>query len=503
MQVKKGLKNIVYSIGGQMITMIIGILIPRLVIISYGSEINGLLSSISSVMAYLALLEAGLGSVTCQALYKPIASDDKGQINKILAAASYNYKRTGIIYIIALSVIAVIYPFVIKGDLNSFLVIALVILCGAPNVINYLFQRKYLTLLEAVGDHYIMSNVQTVLNIVASLSKVVLLKCGYNVIVVQAIYSLVSLAQMIYIYAYIKKKYSWVNLNCEKDFSGFKQQKGALLHQVCSLITNSTDTIILTFFCSLQIVSIYGMYNMLYNIIYNAIYTVNSSLVFILGQSFQKGEEYYKKVIDAYETLYITLASALLLVTYIMIIPFLKLYTAGADINYIDAWLPILFLMIKMLNSIRNASINTITVSGHFNDTAKHAIIEAAINLIVSVVSVSFIGMPGVLVGTVLAFAYRCVVAIRFANKKILRRNCKHSIRTSLINILLVVIGVCVSNEISYPIDNYLKLIFVAGIVAAVVLLIFAVINSIADRETVKMIIAFLKSKISQRKQKE
>ena len=62
MNLTKGIKNISYSFVGQFVSLALGIVIPRLVIVSYGSEVNGLLSSIKQVMTYFALLWAGLAS---------------------------------------------------------------------------------------------------------------------------------------------------------------------------------------------------------------------------------------------------------------------------------------------------------------------------------------------------------------------------------------------------------------------------------------------------------
>ena len=85
MNTKRGLNNILYGILSQVITMGISIIVPRLVLINLGSETNGLLHSISTVFTYLSLLEAGVGKATNQALYKPLASDDKNEINRIMA----------------------------------------------------------------------------------------------------------------------------------------------------------------------------------------------------------------------------------------------------------------------------------------------------------------------------------------------------------------------------------------------------------------------------------
>ena len=142
MNLKNGMKNISYSIIGQGVSLLIGILVPRLIIVSYGSEINGLLSTISTIISYLALLEAGVGAATCQALYQPIVNKNNQRINQILSATHYYYRRTGGAYFLLIVLIAFVYPILIKSSLPYWLTWVLIIINGMPGVINFFFQRK-------------------------------------------------------------------------------------------------------------------------------------------------------------------------------------------------------------------------------------------------------------------------------------------------------------------------------------------------------------------------
>ena len=83
MNTKRGLNNIIYGILSQAVTLGLGLIIPRLVLVNLGSEANGLLHSISTVFTYLTLLEAGVGKATSQALYKPLSEDNRNKINSI------------------------------------------------------------------------------------------------------------------------------------------------------------------------------------------------------------------------------------------------------------------------------------------------------------------------------------------------------------------------------------------------------------------------------------
>ena len=77
MKARRSVYNLIFGFGSLLITISFGIVIPRLFLINFGSEVNGLMSSISQVFVYLALFEAGVGTASIQALYKPISTGVK------------------------------------------------------------------------------------------------------------------------------------------------------------------------------------------------------------------------------------------------------------------------------------------------------------------------------------------------------------------------------------------------------------------------------------------
>ena len=81
---RNSINNLIWGIVGNIVTAAVAIIIPRLFIVNYGSEINGLLASIRQVYVYLALLEVGIGDASVVALYAPIGKKDYNAANRIL-----------------------------------------------------------------------------------------------------------------------------------------------------------------------------------------------------------------------------------------------------------------------------------------------------------------------------------------------------------------------------------------------------------------------------------
>lgn len=93
MKLKKGIYNLLCGVGTQIIILAMGIIVPRLILLGYGSEVNGLLNTVTQIYGYVALLEAGVGITTIQALYKPIAVKDTQAISELYVAAEKYYHR--------------------------------------------------------------------------------------------------------------------------------------------------------------------------------------------------------------------------------------------------------------------------------------------------------------------------------------------------------------------------------------------------------------------------
>ena len=136
----KSAKNFFFLAVNEAIAIAFGLILPRMFIISYGSEVNGLLNSLSQFLVCLNLFEAGIGGVTLQALYKPVAEDDWDAISGVMASSSRYYKRAGLFYLTGLLALTGIYPLVVDSSLPFGTVAGAVFFSGAGYVVLFYFQ---------------------------------------------------------------------------------------------------------------------------------------------------------------------------------------------------------------------------------------------------------------------------------------------------------------------------------------------------------------------------
>jgi len=264
-----------------------------------------------------------------------------------------------------------------------------------------------------------------------------------------------------------KKKYAQIDFKAEPDNAALEQKNSFVVHEVSSAIFSSTDVILLSIFCDLKIASIYAIYNLVFSAVNQLIYQVHNGCFYILGQSYNKDKNKYPYVHDLYDTLYIAMVFAVISVTYLLINPFVALYTSGvSNIDYVDSFLPILFALIQLLSCCRITASNLVKISGHAKNTVGRSILESALHIIASVILVQFLGIYGVLLGTILALLYRTNDFIIYSNRRILKRS---PIRQYFVLVVFfVVFGgvVIVSNHMRLDFNNYLQF-FGAGLAFA------------------------------------
>lgn len=497
------MRNLMWGIIGNIVTSVVAIIIPRLFIVNYGSEVNGLLSSIRQIYVYLALLEVGIGDAAVVAMYGPIAKQDHKSVNEIMSATNYYYKRIGVIYGLSVIGMAIIYPLLLDTTIPYMVCLLVIILQGSGSVISYMVQGKYNMLLRVDNRNYVTTNLGTVTSVLTDVCRIILLLQGYSIVAVQTTYLVFNLLKMFFISWYIKKNYKWLDLTATPNFKAVSKNKAVFIHQISSLVFSHTDVLILTFVCGLKTVSLYSMYASIYSIVNNIISIISNSVQSALGQIFNSDRKKYFVLQEAFEVYYLAIVFALFCITSIFILPFMKLYTAGADMNYVDWRLMVLFGLYQLLSYGRVSSNQIISFAGAFRETKFAAILEMVINLVVSFVCVFKFGIYGVLLGTIAALLYRANDIILFANLKIMKRSAWPTYRRWIVNFVLLLILTAFFMNLKLTINNYLEFFLHAAWVTIVVLTIFIGLNTALEagaRETAKFYIKNIVTKLAEKR---
>ncbi len=481
------LNNMISQIAVQLATLIAGILVPRFIILYYGSEINGLASSVTQIVNYVALIEAGLGTASIHALYKPLAKKDYLGASAVCVSTKRFFSKIGWYFTAAVLVIAMAYPLLVKGETNKVTISLLIVTIAATNIFEYFFHAKYRVLLTADQRLYIIGYARAIGMVLQTVVKLILIFMHFNVLFVYLVSSLIMLLRILFVRAYIKKKYLWLNYSVEPDDGALSQRKALVWHQIAGLIVNNSSSIVLSVAVpsGLSLASIYAVYNMIISNIYNLVTgTFSNGIVAMFGQARAiESESVFRQRYRQYEYGYYILASVVYGTMATMLIPFISLYTRSADIDYVSYPIAVLFLIVGILNATRVPGSMLINATGHFTQTKNRALIEAGVNLIFMLLLVKPFKIQGILLASIISFLYRVPDIILYVNKNILRDTPLLSIRRALRMWLCCGLSVSVLTFLLIPanIGTWSEWVIYGILSALITFVITIVINSLVE----------------------
>lgn len=494
MQKSKILKNLIAGFGSKIVVIALGFIIPRIILVNYGSDVNGIINSIGQIFGYMALLEAGIGFAAENMLYKPIVEKDRAGVSYVATVAQRYFNKFTILYAIGVMVMAVVIPLTWKSNVEKTTIFLLIFFEGMSGVLSFLFTETPLAILRADGKSYVYNAIGALRAVLGQSAKIIIFSLGIRIDALQFTFCLITLVQIIIYKWYFKKHYSWIDYHAAPKNAKLKNRKSYVTSEIAWVIFSSTDLIILSTFADTVVSSVYSIYNMVIGSVTTVMHTIYNSVVYLLGQAYFENIEKYKKVHDAFNSVFVGAQTVLMSVTYILIIPFIRLYTKGvSDTNYIYEYVPLLFCLIQLLSFSSYVTKNLANIAGYAKQSGNISVIEAILNLILSLLLVGKLGIYGVLLATVISLPLKVIYCIYLSDKKILKRSYKKTVKILGINYLCFFTAVILEKYIQLKIDNYLQF-FGAGIVTTIIcLLVGMTANILVNPECIEIVKLFYK----------
>ena len=489
MRTKRTIKNMLFNVFQQIVGIIVSFILPPMIISHFGSVINGLVSTIKEIMRYAGLVGAGIAATSTYALYKPLANNDKKKVNGIYNATNKMFIKSGNIFTIIILLSSLIYPFIAEGEVNKITVGLLVIVMGIAGLSEFYVIGKYQSLLNAEQKNYVVAIAQTVGNIFNIIVAFILIKLNQNIVIVQLGASIIYVMRILIITLYIKKHYKYLDNKVTPLESEIKQRKDAVIHEITALIVNASSVVLISFFLGFKYASIYAIYLLVFSGLNTICGIVSNAIYASFGEVIAKKEmKVLNKAFNIYEWIYLFTITIIYTVAFLLIMPFISVYTKNmTDINY---YLPILGALLSIVGLINNMKIparTLVVASGHFKETRNRSIIEMTINIVGQVICIPIFGIYGAPIGCILSNLYRTVDFIIYANKEILNikngRIIKRIITNLTVSILIVAVMIVL---IPQRTDSYMNWILSALVVSLITFIIQMVINLITEKDMLK-----------------
>lgn len=410
--------NMISSLFLQAMTVISGFIIPKLILDAFGSDVNGLVSSLMQFLQYISLVEGGITGVIMAKMYKPLTEHDDEKLSAIIASAEKFYRRISYIFIIYAVALSIIYPLAFNTGFSFIYVAALTLILSISSFVQYMFSITYKTLLRADKKIYIVSFTAAFIRIAEVILAFVAIKVYPEIHFLKFLTGIVYVVQPIVFTRYVKKHYN-IDKKAKADNELIKGRWSGFAINTAAFIHNGTDIAVLTIFTNLATVSVYSVYALITTGAKNLINSLVSSLNPTLGHAYaRKDFRDLKQKIDLYEYIVFMLVFFIFGVAALLITPFVTIYTAGlTDADYYQPLFGVLLVISEALYLLKFPHLNLAYSADKFKEISKPAFIEAGLNIVISVILVPFLGIIGVAIGTVVAMTYRMIFHVYYTAK--------------------------------------------------------------------------------------
>lgn len=397
----------------QVVSIVIVFVYRTIFLYVLSKEYLGIEGLFTNILQLFSMAELGIGSAILFRMYKPFADRD---VDKISAYVHF-YKNvySGIAIIITLAG-ACLFPFItsivdvneVPSDVNIFVVYALFVL---QSVSSYLFVYKQ-AVVQANQSGYLVSILNTVVIVVATIAKIVMLLVTkkYELVLLGSIVTTVLINWIFSRWITVKYKELFKNksrLSKDEKKEIVKDTSGLLCHKIGYVILTSTDNIVLTKMVSLVAVGIYTNYATITSAVTTLLSRVLSGFIPTIGNfivSFEKEakEDLYNKLMFVN----LWLVSFCSICLYVLLNPFIEIWL---DESFLLTPFTVFVLCAQFyIRGVQIISNSFIYGAGLFARDKIRPLIESLLNLTISIALAKEIGIAGVFIGTCVSSLLTC-----------------------------------------------------------------------------------------------
>ncbi|MBE6731220.1 MAG: sugar isomerase [Ruminococcaceae bacterium] len=493
-------KNILTSLLSQIVVLLCGIIVPRLMIGAFGSEAYGATTSIAQFLSYIALLEGGIGGVARAVLYKPLSENDTDTMGYIMGEIKKFFRVVAFIF--GFYVLILAFGFKSVSHLESmewFTSFLLVIVISISTFGQYYIGISNAILLQAAQKSYITNLISIGATIINAVSTVLLVYFNCSLIIVKLISSCIFFMRPVVMWLYVKKNYSF-EARIDKTKTYLKAKWTGLGQHIAFFLHSNTDIVVLTVMADLSMVAVYSVYNMIISHMQNLAMSFVSGMEALFGDMIARNEkEKLKVTFSTYENILSLVSIILFSSAAVLIVPFIKIYMSGiTDTNYTQPVFAVIMTLTALSYCLRLPYHSAVIAAGHFKETKLSAYGEAFINIGLSVVLVYKFGLIGVAAATLIATWFRFIYYVIYLSKNIFNREIKLFIKRFIINLTTLhsnfIVGYLIVS--AFDISDYFSWVICGAVTSVVITVITFIINfCFYKNDSIQLVKKFIKGK--------
>lgn len=405
----KSFVNVITSVFTNAVILVTAFAVQKVLVDTMGSDYNGINGLFGNIISMMSLADLGLGTAIIYHMYRPVAEKDCKKINSLLRYYKKCYIAiSGIVLLIGLAV-SFFLPFLTR-DVNIPDSIYLIYILFLGDCLCSYFLAYKKSLLYADMMNYIPDTIYFVTYLVQNAVQIYVLIAFRSFILFLIAKTLGKCVSNLFISLYIGKKYPFtrdrhaepVEAEVRKDIA--TKVKGLLYHKLGSILVTGSDSIVLTGVLGITAMGLYTNYHLVIGgitALLNKIFeTLTNSVGNFLLDSDRTGRlDVFRKISLLNFWCFGCVAAGM----YAVLQPLVTLWLGEAFL--LDKSVVFVLAVNFYLEGMR-ASVTTFKeAAGIFHEDRRIPIIEALVNLTVSIALAKWLGIAGVFLGTIISTA--------------------------------------------------------------------------------------------------
>lgn len=502
---KKTSVNLVWQFIYQIVNLALGLILPYILIRSYGSEVNGLTNTIKNMAIVITLAQAGISTTVTFRMYKLVNDGDRVAIAQHLRSVTKIFRVIGLITLGAGLVASVLMAFLQKGGLDWYLVFIACILFSIYCAIDLTFTIKYNIFFTATQDKYVVSISLLIFSIFSYGVEILLALLKVPFVLIYGCAIVACILKLLFLYLVFKKKYKVYAPLPDEVVEDKRIQVSdigyATINEIAHSVVVASPSIIITMIIGLNEASVYTTYAMVINALFLVGQVIFTSFAPSFGALCARGDmDRVNEVFRIFQNIYDAITIFLFATAAFLLLPFINIYANDVDINYVSVILLYGFIIFGLFYCLRVPYNIVVSSSGLFKVSGIQTGITALISIGISI-GLAYVDYQWVIMGPI--FFYVVNTFFQYFMTEKLFKGFKSRPFWLHIIIAVIVIGAALTFYFLQPESivptNFVQWFVVAIISALSILLLTGILFFAIDHKSTMMSLRYFIGKLKRR----
>lgn len=500
-KLKASFFTLFFTFVNSMANIFFGLIYNQKVIVTYGSEVSGLIAAMTQFVSFFAVIEGGFTTAAIVASYKPVIDKDYYRLNNIFYTTRKFLDKIALLIAFCGLIIGGVYIKFINSPFDYWRTHSILVISVLSVVMSVSGIAKYTVILQGENKGYIQEIISLVCRTSNWIVSMILIFCGYSIFWVYAINVLNYALNVLLLKHYHVKKFNYIVSKGVYDKSLISGTGDILFQKIANIIFTSTDLILVSIFISLSMASVYSLYFQIFQSIVLLLFSIVQAPFNSFGQLYESersGEE-FEKLFLIYQNIIMVVSTIFLTVTGVLMIPFVSVYTkAIVDFNYIYPLLTLALYTYFFILVINRPFGSILNVTGNFKQQNIQCFAAAIINIILSVTLVNRYGVYGIVIGSIAGTFVILVANIVQVNRLIPKADYVSVYINNLFNYLLGIAFIYGSFRLNLHFSDMGHWICLAFVMTILLCIIVIGVNFVINFKVMKMTAAFVKNSVDE-----